>query len=61
MTHTIINEKLSTKLSVIEKDSSVIIEVTWMPEGQTTNHELSKKDLHSFIGTLLHVQSKLKK
>jgi len=68
MKHSIINELYTCNkvLSVLEDENKVIISI----ESFTNNSlnllseekfTLSKENLHSFIGTLLHVQSKLRK
>jgi len=68
MKHSIINELYTCNkvLSVLENDNDVIIEIEVFDTSKTQiiNSEmftLSKENLHSFIGTLLHVQSKLRK
>lgn len=67
MKHSIINELYTCNkvLSVLENDNKAIIVIE---EYSNTNgnlklelsFELTKKNLHSFIGTLLHVQQKMK-
>ena len=68
MKHSITNELYTCNkiLSVLEDENKVIISIeiftnnslNLLSEEQFT---LSKENLHSFIGTLLHVQSKLRK
>ena len=67
MKHSIINELYTCNkvLSVLENENQAIISIETYrnPDGFEINVEtftLSKENLHSFIGTLLHVQQKLK-
>lgn len=68
MKHSIINELYTCNqvLSVLEQENAVVIQIeTFNSNNLNLLHEetfkLSKENLHSFIGTLLHVQSKLRK
>lgn len=68
MKHSIINELYTCNqvLSVIEDEKSILIQIeTFTNNGLNLLHDetfkLTKENLHSFIGTLLHVQSKLRK
>jgi len=59
MEHTLVSERFAhLKISVIElpKDVTILIDNNHCVEQIT----LTPKELHSFIGTLLHVQAKLK-
>ena len=59
MEHTLISENWAhLKIKVIEhvKDVTILIDNNHCVEQIT----LTQKELHSFIGTLLHVQAKLK-
>lgn len=67
MKHSIINEfSTCTKvLSIIEDGKDVLIEIeTFLNvDGKSINSQefvINKEKLHSFIGTLLHVQAKMK-
>lgn len=59
MKHTLVSERFSqSSITVVERQKEVTIYVD-------NNHyeesiTLTLKELHSFIGTLLHVQAKLK-
>ena len=61
MTHSIFNAEQSTELTVLEFNGDVSIQITYTIQQQSFEHTLSKKDLHDFIGVLLHVQSKMRK
>ena len=61
MTHSIFNTEQSTELTVLEFNGDVSIQITYTIQEQSFEHTLSKKDLHDFIGVLLHVQSKMRK
>ena len=61
MTHSIFNAEQSTELTVLEFNGDVSIQITYTIQQQSFEHTLSKKDLHDFIGVLLHVQSKIRK
>ncbi len=68
MKHSIINELYTCNqvLSVLEEEKLVVILIETFRSNdlKLVNQEtfkLSKENLHSFIGTLLHVQSKLRK
>lgn len=67
MKHSIVKELYSctTVLSIFEKENKaeILIEKFSNSNGRLDaelKFTLSKEDLHSFIGTLLHVQAKLK-
>lgn len=67
MKHSLINELYTCNkvLSLIEHENQAVIEIEAFqnPNGIQLNVEsftLSKENLHSFIGTLLHVQQKIK-
>lgn len=47
------------KITVVESDNS--IEIIIFNNNNEEKIKLNKKELHSFIGTLLHVQSKISK
>lgn len=47
-------------LSVIEFDGNCIIKISSVNNNNFEQVEINKNQLHSFIGTLLHVQQKLK-
>lgn len=61
-----IKENSKYDLYIFELDNNFVnigIEYTYFPDDIRDNIlsvNLSKKELHSFIGTLLHVQSKMK-
>lgn len=68
MKHSIIIELYTCKkvLSIIEEEKSVLIEIETLSNIDdrfisSDSFSISKEKLHSFIGTLLHVQSKLRK
>jgi hypothetical protein len=68
MKHSIVKELYSctSVLSIFEKENKaeILIEQFSNSNGKLeieTKFVLSKEELHSFIGTLLHVQSKLRK
>jgi len=68
MKHSIINEltKLKKVISILEEGKEVTIEIETFDNLDDSylnseNFSLSLEELHSFIGTLLHVQSKLRK
>lgn len=68
MKHSIINELYTCNkvLSVLENDNEVFIEIEEFSISKKEilnfiRFKISKENLHSFIGTLLHVQSKLRK
>lgn len=59
------NGDIKNEISVLETESFAIIEITetyfiGKKEESVMSVCLNKKELHSFIGTLLHVQSKIK-
>lgn len=59
MEHKLVSENNSLKsISVKEEDKGVIIKIETV--GTQEQISLNAKELHSFIGALLHVQSKLK-
>lgn len=59
MEHKLVSENNSLKsISVKEEDKGVIIKIE--TAGAQEQIALNAKELHSFIGALLHVQSKLK-
>ena len=67
MKHSIVKELYSctSVLSISEKENKaeILIEQFSNSNGRLeveTKFSLSKEELHSFIGTLLHVQSKLR-
>ena len=67
MKHSIINELYTCNkvLSVLENDNEVFIEIEEFNISKTQvlsfqSFKISKENLHSFIGTLLDVQAKLK-
>lgn len=68
MKHSITNELTSLKkvISILEEGKEVTIEIETFNNSDDSylnseNFSLSLEQLHSFIGTLLHVQSKLRK
>ena len=68
MKHSITNElySLTQVINILEEGRDVTIEIENISNsnGELLNSNtfcLSKEQLHSFIGTLLHVQSKLRK
>lgn len=59
MEHTLVSEKnFALKISVIEQDKEFTICIN--NNNSFEEITLTPKELHSFIGTLLHVQAKLK-
>lgn len=65
MTHALLVESNATlkTISVTQKTNAVTISIATKQQNGSSNSqeiEISKKDLHSWIGTLLHVQSKIK-
>jgi len=59
MEHILKPEKsVYTTISVAEKTD--LVEIKIIDNGDYQSIELNKKELHSFIGTLLHVQQKMK-
>lgn len=65
MTHALLVESNTTlkTISVTQKSNAVTISISNKITNSHSEHmeiEISKKDLHSWIGTLLHVQSKIK-
>lgn len=67
MKHSIINELYTCKkvLSVLEEEKGVLIEIETLSNIDdrfisSDSISISKEKLHSFIGTLLHVQARLK-
>tara|TARA_R110000782_G_C14615167_1_gene392579 strand:- start:418 stop:624 length:207 start_codon:yes stop_codon:yes gene_type:complete len=68
MKHSITNDLITLKkvISILEEEKEVIIEIETFDNSDgsylnSENFSFSKEQLHSFIGTLLHVQSKLRK
>lgn len=59
MEHTLFSkEQLNRSITAMERQNTVKIKISF-----TNNFEeitLSKQELHSFIGTLLHIQQRLK-
>jgi len=54
-------EESEKSISVLETfENYIVIRVSENTEKNTIQLDLSKEQLHSFIGTLLHVQQKLK-
>lgn len=62
MTHTLTIEEHGTKeLSVVElQNKKCIINVSSINNNSFEQVEIDLQQLHSFIGTLLHVQQKMK-
>jgi hypothetical protein len=54
-------EESEKTISVLETfDNYIVIRISENSGGNVIQLDLSKEQLHSFIGTLLHVQQKLK-
>jgi hypothetical protein len=67
MKHSIINELYNCDriLSILEFDGEVVVQIEVFSKSEKKliteeRFSLSKENLHSFIGVLLHVQSKMK-
>lgn len=59
MEHVLTSEQfVRLTISINEKPNGVLIKITNFENSEEIL--LSKKELHSFIGTLLHAQSKMK-
>lgn len=59
MEHVLTSEQfVRLTISIAEKPNGVLIKITNFENSEEIL--LSKKELHSFIGTLLHAQSKMK-
>jgi hypothetical protein len=68
MKHTITTELFTCNktLSITEEGKEVLLEIETFTKSKNSflsveSFTLSKENLHSFIGTLLHVQSKIRK
>ena len=68
MKHSITNElyNLTQVINILEEGKDVIIEIENISNSNgeflnSNTFSFSKEQLHSFIGTLLHVQAKLRK
>jgi hypothetical protein len=68
MKHSITNElyNLTQVINILEEGKDVTIEIENISNSNgeflnSNTFSLSKEQLHSFIGTLLHVQAKLRK
>jgi len=62
MTHSILNAEMQTEITIEETTGkTVLINVYDLETKAIATHYLNKKQLHDFIGVLLHVQAKIRK
>ena len=66
MTYSILNNETQTEITIVDGNSNVCcIDIHSFDneynEAKTITHVLNKKQLHDFIGALLHVQAKMRK
>ena len=59
MEHTLFSkEQFNRSITATEKQSSISIKISYINNFEEIT--LSKQELHAFIGTLLHIQQRLK-
>jgi len=61
MTHSILNKDYKTEITIEETSNSVSINIYDIEDRMSITHYLYTKQLHDFIGILLHIQSKKRK
>ena len=61
MTHSIFNANDNSEITIENLTDFLTINICCTVTGASSTQYLTKKELHDFIGILLHVQSKMRK